>query len=52
VETKGDIAHFAAVGNNVSILLEWQFRLPKRSQPEGSICRRFGVKGQRYVSSS
>jgi hypothetical protein len=28
VETKGNIAHFAAVDDNVSILLDWQFPLP------------------------
>jgi hypothetical protein len=28
VETKGDIAHFAAVDDNVSILLDWHFPLP------------------------
>jgi len=28
VETQGNIAHFAAVDDNVSILLDWQFPLP------------------------
>ena len=28
VEVKGDLAHFAAVDDNVSILLDWQFPLP------------------------
>jgi len=28
VETKGNIAHFAAVDDNVSILLDWQFPQP------------------------